>query len=686
MLARNRASHIWDLGYRRLCSVVPPNAPLHPESRLAKRAALGPDKDPRGKAPGRCGHDGLWSGYNFVTYEPTRDDIETWALWGASVGMKMGQGLVAIDVDVPDADTARRIATILDFELGHAPRRVGNAPKFLLLYRIAEDVPYAKLRLASGHVELITEGKQFVAAGVHPRTGRPYDWPRPLVSRDTLPLITPADLHRALECLAEEMGGDLAVSGEHAEAPEQTTLQAPLALVQGAVNHLPNTDDAFPSREDFNRVGYAIKAAAGPDHEGEALDMFQQWAARWDAGYNDPGEVEEEWARMKPPFRIGADWLFQRAETLGGWTGRAALYFSPVNEASTGAIAAAAKDTYELLDIDGLMNLPEPKMLVDRHIPEKALGFLYSRPGAGKSFIALDIALHLTHSLRSWNGDALRAQEQPVVLYIAREGSSGMKSRLRAWLKSRLLPAGVKPRFYVIRETINFMVPDDVGKLVRTARAAGLPHVDLVIVDTVSRALPGADENLQKDMTIFVAACEALMDALDCGVLGVHHAGKSGDMRGSTVLLGAGDYVFRLEREEGAKIGYLHCEKQKDAPDGWSEPYRFSEVEGSLVVARVVTEVEEAEVQDEIADVLKAMQMAWDAREPWTSAINSVRYAVPLICKLLKVSAPRSSALLQRMLDEALIAHEPCHGRVKGFKVLRPIAETEPAPEPSIFD
>jgi hypothetical protein len=94
------------------------------------------------------------------------------------------------------------------------------------------------------------------------------------------------------------------------------------------------------------------------------------------------------------------------------------------------------------------------------------------------------------------------------------------------------------------------------------------------VVDTVSRAMPGADENLQKEMTLFVRACDRLQGCVPLRRVGVHHAGKNGDMRGSTVLLGAGDFVFKLERKQGATIGRLHCEKQKDAPDGWEEPYR----------------------------------------------------------------------------------------------------------------
>lgn len=682
MLDGNTSSHIWGLGYRRLCSVVPPGAPLHPESRLSKRAALGPDKDPRGKAPGRRGPDGLWSGYDFTKHDPTFDDVVKWVAWGASLGMKMGQGLVAIDADTPSPEQAAAVARILDDHLPPAPTRIGRVPKFLRLYRIAEDVPYAKVTFTGGHVELITEGKQFVAEGVHPGTGRPYEWPDPLCARDALPLITPEQLQGALDAIAEALGGDKSVSGELGLEVDQASLSAPLALVQQAVNHLPNRDADFPGRDDFNRVGYAIKAAAGAEHEQEALDCFQQWAARWDAGYNDPAEVEEEWARMKPPFRIGADWLFQQAERLGNWTGRAQMFFEPV----AAPPQPKRSDVYETLDIDAVLNLEPPEFLIDRHLPQQSLVFVYGRPGCGKSFVVLDMALTISHALASWNGDTIKALPRPVVIYIAREGSAGLKQRIAAWQQANVTPVGIKPLFYVIRAAINFMVPDDIGKLVRTIRALGLERVDLVVVDTVSRAIPGADENKQAYMTLFVAACDAVMDEIGCTVIGVHHAGKSGDMRGSTVLLGAGDAVFRLDREEGAKIGFLRCEKQKDAPDGWSESYRFQEVAGSLVVKRIVTEVSEAEVRDEISDILAAMRKAWDAERPLTNTVQSPRSVLPHICRLLDVSASRAAELLKRIVDEGLAAHEVCKGRIKGYRVLREPEAPEPETPPDIFD
>jgi hypothetical protein len=62
-------------------------------------------------------------------------------------------------------------------------------------------------------------------------------------------------------------------------------------------------------------------------------------------------------------------------------------------------------------------------------------------------------------------------------------------------------------------------------------------------------------------------------------VLAIHHSSKQGEaMRGSTVLLGAADFVLKVERKPGCEVAKLTCEKQKDAPDGWDNGYRLATV------------------------------------------------------------------------------------------------------------
>ncbi|WP_054008831.1 bifunctional DNA primase/polymerase [Cypionkella psychrotolerans] len=100
--------------------------------------------------------------------------VEAWCrdFGHCSVGLRTGH-LVGVDIDILDADLAHQAAAIVNARLGPALLRVGRWPKRLLLYRT--ETPFAKFKV--GKVEVLAQGQQFVAFGIHPDTGRPYDWP-----------------------------------------------------------------------------------------------------------------------------------------------------------------------------------------------------------------------------------------------------------------------------------------------------------------------------------------------------------------------------------------------------------------------------------------------------------------------------------------------------------------------------
>lgn len=139
----------------------------------------------RGKTPGKyLPHLKQWVGLvDWQKGPTTAADIEEWSTWpGAGLGLRTGS-LIAVDVDVSDKAVARQMHQMLVEKLGAAPLRVGNPPKFLLLYRLEEDsAGVGKIRLPfdlageTHAIEVLGEGRQFVAEGIHPKTGRPYEW------------------------------------------------------------------------------------------------------------------------------------------------------------------------------------------------------------------------------------------------------------------------------------------------------------------------------------------------------------------------------------------------------------------------------------------------------------------------------------------------------------------------------
>ena len=86
------------------------------------------------------------------------------------------------------------------------------------------------------------------------------------------------------------------------------------------------------------------------------------------------------------------------------------------------------------------------------------------------------------------------------------------------------------------------------------------------------------NENLQKDVTLFIQACDMLREAFGSTVTGVHHTSRSGNLRGSTVFDGAGDYLLAVERDEGAMSGRILAKKIKSAADGWAQDFQLKTV------------------------------------------------------------------------------------------------------------
>jgi hypothetical protein len=686
------------LGYKRFCPIVPPDAKIYERSTLNRQ--IGKNKDPRGKTPGLKSRNGEWYGFDFVQYESDETDLHRWHAMGAGVGLKTGDGLVLIDADTTNEEWARiirdEIATIIPL----TSVRVGQYPKAGYVVRTDPDFKYTMFgfggrdekNLFTERVEILSEGKQFVAHGIHQKTRKPYEWPKGIPAYDDLPFVSGDDLRALLQRLAQKLPAAGPLSSEGAVGDvNQESLKGKLEDVRKAVRATPNTSENFPTREDYRNYGYAIKAAL-QDHAHEAFELFEEWCEGW-VGPN--GEVNEEdtiasdWRRMKPPFRVGASKLYELAEKhSGGQFSIAEVWFpdlpdeeeNPFTQIELNA-SKEQTDTYKLLTIEDIANRPPPKWLIERHIPEKSVGFLYSEPGIGKSFLALDVGLSIAYGLPEWHGDAIHVEPSASVVYIAAEGSYGFRNRIAAWRKARGFADNLSKRFYMIEQTINFMSDEDIKRLLRTLAAvnAAGSRPALIVVDTVSRALPGADENLQKDMTRFVAACDAVRDSYGCAVIGVHHAGKSGDMRGSTVLRGAGDFVFHLSRKKGATIGTLDCEKQKDGPDGWNDSYRFETIgladgESSLVIERAEASIGPSTelTPDVSAAVLAAMQAACEAGEAWSRAPQSKeRYAIRRMVTDFGFDGAKAEETLALWEASGLISFEIVDSKrkIRGFKV-----------------
>jgi hypothetical protein len=184
------------------------------------------------------------------------------------------------------------------------------------------------------------------------------------------------------------------------------------------------------------------------------------------------------------------------------------------------------------------------------------LTVLWGPPGSYKTFLSIGMAICVSAG-RSWFGCPVR---QGPVLYILGEG--GMDSfRRRVGEACRAFKVDINGLSLWVRgEALDLSTPFKVEK-----QLDGWDEISpvLIIVDTLSRCLPG-DENSQETMQGFVNAMDVLRDRYQATVLVIHHEGKSGDVRGSTVLPGAVDVSIRAHvTEDGQKRKVMHLEPHK---------------------------------------------------------------------------------------------------------------------------
>jgi hypothetical protein len=125
---------------------------------------------------------------NWQFSEPSHGEVALWPRGNTGI---LNRKAPAVDIDILDVDVANQIEALVVELAGPTLVRVGRAPKRALLYRT--EVPFAKIRTPryeQGHVEVLCDGQQIVCFGVHPDTGRPYEWhPHPPTKRSDLPVL-----------------------------------------------------------------------------------------------------------------------------------------------------------------------------------------------------------------------------------------------------------------------------------------------------------------------------------------------------------------------------------------------------------------------------------------------------------------------------------------------------------------
>lgn len=162
--------------------------------------------------------------------------------------------------------------------------------------------------------------------------------------------------------------------------------------------------------------------------------------------------------------------------------------------------------------------------LVEGLLTTGAGSVLYGDSNSGKTFFAIDLACAVALG-KQWMG---RNTEQGMVVYVAAESPSSVRSRVQAYQRYH----GVKvPNFAIVQSPIDLFNDEHdtellIAEVKKIERERG-QTARLIVGDTLARMSAGANESAGKDMGLVVRRFDMIRAACNAHFLLVHHSGKN---------------------------------------------------------------------------------------------------------------------------------------------------------------
>lgn len=219
--------------------------------------------------------------------------------------------------------------------------------------------------------------------------------------------------------------------------------------------------------------------------------------------------------------------------------------------------------------------------LVKGVLPRTGTGFMVGASKAGKTFVALDWAFKVA----AGSTVIKRTARQCGVVYLAAEDPEGCAVRVEA-IKRKFPRESYLP-FHMIPARVNLLDSEEVDQLIAElldldALFQGEGHpLGLVVLDTLSRCLPGAEENSSQSMSMAVDALDRIGRETGAFILALAHHGKDAQrgIRGWSGLDAASDATITVERgddkEGDPNLRTITMSKVKNGKDGDQVAFRL---------------------------------------------------------------------------------------------------------------
>ncbi len=212
------------------------------------------------------------------------------------------------------------------------------------------------------------------------------------------------------------------------------------------------------------------------------------------------------------------------------------------------------------------------RYVIKRWLDAGASSVLFGASNVGKSFLALDLAMHVAAG-RDWQGHRVRSSGRAI--YVAAEGGHGFSNRIEAIRRTDPELVHEAYGFSLLPTALDLCASGDGQALLD---AIGEPWPSLVVIDTLARSMGSGDENTARDMGQFIRNLDLIREKTGAHVMIVHHSGKDGTKgaRGSSSLRAAVDTEIELTRTDD--VVQAEAVKQRDMPCGALFAYRLQDV------------------------------------------------------------------------------------------------------------
>lgn len=243
-------------------------------------------------------------------------------------------------------------------------------------------------------------------------------------------------------------------------------------------------------------------------------------------------------------------------------------------------------DTSDIIYASNATLLSSGVPLFKKLLDLETLAISFGPSNSGKSFLMLSMALHLAAG-RNWAG--YKCKKQMSVLYVATEAGTAFAKRVIAARDAMgLKDASIKelPFAYYPARLDLLNNKDDVKKIcerIKTLEKDTDTKCGMVVIDTMSAAFGGGNENSSEDAPKFLNNMADIVSSMKVTVNVIHHTGKdeSAGARGHSSLKGNVDTQIRIksERRKDKYIRSFVPEKQRDDETGGQTKFGLQIVE-----------------------------------------------------------------------------------------------------------